>query len=66
MNRGFKFKERWLLKEDCGNVVEEAWGRTDGAASPMVDVSSKIIHCRAVLEAWGLTRTKPEVRKLRG
>ena len=24
--QGFKFEEQWLLDEDCGNVVEEAWG----------------------------------------
>ena len=65
MARGFKFEERWLLEEECGIVVEEAWGRMGGADSPMVDVSSKINHCGAILDAWGSTRTKPEVAEIK-
>ena len=65
MARGFKFEERWLLEEECGIVVEEAWGWMGGADSPMVDVSSKINHCGAILDAWGSTRTKPEVAEIK-
>ena len=36
-----------------------------GADSPMVDVSSKINHCGAILDAWGSTRTKPEVAEIK-
>ncbi|XP_030943673.1 uncharacterized protein LOC115968415 [Quercus lobata] len=63
--RGFKFEERWLLEEDCGNVVDEAWAQTGGADSPMAIVSAKINHCGAVLDAWGSSRTKPEVAEIK-
>ena len=65
MARGFKFEERWLLEEECGNVVEEAWVQMGGADSPMANVSTKINHCGAVLDAWGSSRTKPEVAEIK-
>ena len=63
--RGFKFEERWLLEEDCGNVVDEAWAQMGGAGSPMATVSAKINHCGAALDAWGSSRTKPEVAEIK-
>ena len=63
--RGFKFEEQWLLEEECGNVVEEAWVQMGGADSPMANVRAKINHCGAVLDAWGSSRTKPEVAEIR-
>nr|XP_023915286.1 uncharacterized protein LOC112026812 [Quercus suber] len=65
MSWGFKFEERWLLEEECGNVVEEAWRRMGGDVLPMVNVSTKINQCGAALSTWGSTRTKPEVAEIK-
>ena len=58
MARGFKFEERWLLEEDCGNVIEEAWCCVGCGGSSMASISTKINCCGANLNAWGSTRTK--------
>ena len=36
-----------------------------GANSPMANVSTKINHCEVVLDAWGSSRTKPEVAEIK-
>ena len=65
MARGFMFEERWLLEEDCGRVIEEAWCRVGCVGSPMASISSKIKCCGADLNSWGSSRTKPEVKEIK-
>lgn len=46
-------------------MVEEAWVRMGGEASPIVNIRNKINHCRAALYVWGLNRTKPKVVEIK-
>ena len=63
---GFKFEESWLLWDDCERVVADSW--TDGhgrAGFAMSIIKDKINNCGSNLHAWGSSKTKPDVDKIK-
>ncbi|XP_075665004.1 uncharacterized protein LOC142634590 [Castanea sativa] len=40
--KGFKFEEAWLLWEDCGAVVKDAWDMVGGGESGLASINEKI------------------------
>ncbi|KAL0010846.1 hypothetical protein SO802_005954 [Lithocarpus litseifolius] len=57
--KGFKFEEAWLLWEDCGDVVKEAWELVGGADSGLASIKEKIKFCGEKLKTWGSSKLEP-------
>ena len=55
MNRGrsFKFEESWLLRTDCEEVVQEAWGKAGEERVGLAAIQEKIKVYGEELMAWG-------------
>lgn len=64
-SRCFKFEESWLLREDCENVIHEAWNREGGADSCLARVKDKIASCGVDLHAWGSSKTHPDIENIK-
>ena len=45
LKKGFKFEEDWLLWEDCGAVVKDAWDMVGGGESSLASMKEKIRFC---------------------
>ncbi|XP_075633415.1 uncharacterized protein LOC142605872 [Castanea sativa] len=54
--RGFKFKESWLLLNDCEDTIKEVWGKEADDPQGLVSIKKKIKICGAELMRWGSTR----------
>ncbi|KAL0004681.1 hypothetical protein SO802_012242 [Lithocarpus litseifolius] len=57
--KGFKFKEAWLLWEDCGDVVKDAWDMAGRGELGLASIKEKIKFCGAELKAWGSSKLEP-------
>ncbi|KAK9988414.1 hypothetical protein SO802_028653 [Lithocarpus litseifolius] len=57
--KGFKFEEAWLLWEDCGDVVKEAWEMVGGGDSGLASIKEKIKFCGEKLKTWGSSKLEP-------
>lgn len=64
-SRGFMFEEAWLLWDDCGAVVEEAWGRGGMLPNALKSAKQKINACGVNLLAWGTTKTHPTTKEIK-
>ena len=63
---GFKFEESWLLWDDCERVVADSWTNGHGRAGfAMSIIKDKINNCGSNLHAWGSSKTKPDVDKIK-
>ena len=43
--RGFKFESKWMLDEECNEVIKEAWRETELATNLVKVVRSKLDRC---------------------
>ena len=61
LKKGFKFEEAWLLWEDCGAVVKDAWEMVvgGGGESGVASIKEKIKFCGDELQAWGSSKSEP-------
>ena len=57
--KGFKFEEAWLLWEDCGEVVKDAWDMVGGGEPGLASIKEKIKFCGEELQAWGSSKSEP-------
>ena len=57
--KGFKFEEAWLLWEDCGVVVKDAWDIGGGGELGLALIKEKIKFCGEELQAWGCSKSEP-------
>ncbi|KAL0005392.1 hypothetical protein SO802_012953 [Lithocarpus litseifolius] len=48
--KGFKFEEAWLLWDDCGAVVKDAWEKMGGADLGLASIKEKIKFCGEELQ----------------
>jgi len=58
--RSFRFKESWLLRVECANVIQEAWGNVGVDRDGLAVVQEKIKACGEDLMAWGSSITDPD------
>ncbi|KAK9991581.1 hypothetical protein SO802_026566 [Lithocarpus litseifolius] len=58
--RGFKFEESWLLKEDCEAKVKEAWNSELVVEQGLASTLKKIQVCGSKLMKWGSIRITPD------
>jgi len=61
--RGFNFEEAWLLWDGCEVVIGEAWAKTRGGGSSLPNTSNRIESYGANLQAWGSSKTHPQIAK---
>ena len=61
LKKGFEFEEAWLLWEDCGAVVKDAWEMVveGGGESGLASIKEKIKFCGDELQAWGSSKSEP-------
>ncbi|KAK9992710.1 hypothetical protein SO802_027695 [Lithocarpus litseifolius] len=62
--RRFKFKEAWLLMEECEVTVKEAWNSGLVGEQGLASILKKIQVCGSDLMKWGLARMADEEVKL--
>jgi hypothetical protein len=43
--RGFKFESKWMLDEECNEVIKEAWRETELVTNPVEVMRSKLDRC---------------------
>lgn len=65
LSQGFKFKEVWLLWEDCEKTILEAWQNARGNHTGLSRAKDKIDKCGEELVAWGSTKTQPEAEEIK-
>nr|XP_023871124.1 uncharacterized protein LOC111983700 [Quercus suber]XP_023871125.1 uncharacterized protein LOC111983701 [Quercus suber] len=56
--KGFKFEEAWLMWEDCGEVVKDAWDMVGGGELGLASIKEKIKFCGEKLQAWGSSKSE--------
>ena len=61
----FKFEESWLMWDDCGEVVAEAWTKGRVGSSSLETTMEKIRISGAELLAWGSSKTRPETEEIK-
>ena len=61
LKKGFEFEEAWLLWEDCGAVVKDAWEMVveGGGELGLASIKEKIKFCGDELQAWGSSKSEP-------
>ena len=57
----FRFKESWLLRAECADVIYEAWGNAGVDRDGLAAVQETIKACGADLMAWGSLITDPDM-----
>ena len=65
LRKGFKFKETWLLWEDCEDVVKEAWSMEHNDGHRLAMVQQKIWCCSDQLNAWGVCKARPNNEEIK-
>ena len=65
VDRGCKFKESWLLWDDCEAQIQQVWSLSGSGKASLATVHVKIRACRDDLKAWGDTRAKPKEKEIR-
>ena len=58
--RSFKFEESWLLRIECEEIVQEAWGKGGEERVGLAAIQEKIKVCGVELMAWGSPITDPD------
>ena len=58
--KGFKFEEAWLLWEDYGVVVKDAWNMVGGGESGLALIKEKIKFCGEEMQAWGSSKSEQD------
>ena len=64
LDRCFKFKENWLLWDDCEEVVQGAWNMARCRETSLVAIKEIISACGVDLQAWGASKTEPKVEAI--
>ena len=59
--RSFKFKESWLLRAECADVIQEAWGNAGVDRDGLAAIQKEIKACGVDLMAWGSSITDPDM-----
>ena len=62
--RSFKFKEVWLLLEDCEDVVKDAWNAKGKEVHGLAMIKEKIDAYGEVLRVWGSSKTNPNTDEI--
>ena len=67
LKKGFEFEEAWLLWEDCGAGVKDAWEMVvgGGGESGLASIKEKIKFCGDELQAWGSSKSEPNKARRR-
>ena len=64
-DKGFKFKESWLLWNECETVMKEAWNTTGNGESGLALIKEKISTCGVNLMAWGATKSNLNTKAIK-
>ena len=62
---GFKFKESWLLWDDCKETVLEVWTKGGQGSPGLSRVRDRIQGCGVDLQVWGSSKTKFETDEIK-
>lgn len=50
--QGFKFESKWMLDEECNDIIKEAWGENRLEINPVAVVCTKLERCQGDLTRW--------------
>jgi hypothetical protein len=50
--KGFKFEAKWMLDEECNNIIHDAWEGIGPLQNPVYNVYSKLERCQGDLSRW--------------
>lgn len=64
-DRCFKFKENWLLWDDCEEVIQGAWNMAGCWETIIAAIKETISACGVDLQAWGAYKAEPEVEAIK-
>lgn len=64
-SQGFKFKESWLLWEDCETVIRESWAKYEEAILELGNIKLKITGCGEEPNAWRASKTHLDTNEIK-
>jgi hypothetical protein len=62
LRKGFKFEASWVLDEEYGSVLKDAW---NGGIARNHDAHYNLLHCQPVFSWWSLNKFGNTTRSLR-
>lgn len=64
-DRCFKFKENWLLWDDCEEVIQGAWNMAGCWETIIAAIKETISACGVDLQIWRAYKAEPEVEAIK-